>query len=78
MVKMRWNSMVRKHKMSLQAQTFISAKIEQLVHEGYPIKQAKAIAYSEARAKHFKIKKRREPTESEKKYYPSFADNYGY
>lgn len=71
----RWKSFNRKT--SLKAQTFIGERIRQLMREGYPRKQAIAIAHSEARKKGYKIK-HYEPTESEKRYYPSLdVEHYG-
>ena len=64
----RWKAFNRKKK----SQEFISRRIKILMKNGFSQKQASAIAYSEAR------KKKSEPTESEKKYYPSLSNEYGY
>jgi uncharacterized protein YoaH (UPF0181 family) len=64
-------------KLPLRTQLFIQNKIAELMREGYPQKQAIAIAYAEARKKHPKMKSL-EPTKSEKKYYPSLSEEYGY
>ena len=56
-----------RRKMSPQAQVFIRDRISQLMREGYPQKQAIAIAYSEARKKNYKIK--HSPSWHEWKYY---------
>jgi hypothetical protein len=70
--------MVHKKKLPRSVQLFISDKIAELVNEGYPQKQAVAIAYSEARKKHPSLKKRLEPTEHEKIYYPELdTRHYG-
>jgi hypothetical protein len=48
-----------KLKMSVKARTFMGRKIGLLTKEGYAGKQKIAIAYSMARAKGYKISKRR-------------------
>lgn len=40
---------------SKKAQKFISKKIRKNIEEGKPLKQAQAIAYSQARAKGYKV-----------------------
>jgi hypothetical protein len=67
----RWKSFGGK-RTSLKAQVFIRDRISQLMREGYPQKQAIAIAYREARKKGFKIK-HYEPTEHEKEYYYKYG-----
>jgi hypothetical protein len=48
-----------KRKLSKKAQLYISAKIKKLIEEGYPQKQAIAIAYSYARKRGFKVRRKR-------------------
>jgi uncharacterized membrane-anchored protein len=48
-----------KRKLSKKAQSYISAKIKKLIEEGYPQKQAIAIAYSYARKRGFKVRRKR-------------------
>ncbi len=65
----KWHSMIRRRKIPKHIASFISNKIEELMKEGYPRKQAIAIAYSEARKKHPTLKKKLEPTHHEWEYY---------
>lgn len=48
-----------KLKMSLKARGFVGRKISLLAKEGYPPKQRTAIAYSMARAKGYKLPKKK-------------------
>jgi hypothetical protein len=48
-----------KGKLSKKAQSYISRKIKKLIKEGYPQKQAVAIAYSYAKKRRFRVGKRR-------------------
>jgi hypothetical protein len=48
-----------KRKLSKKAQSFISRKIKKLLDEGYPQEQAVAVAYSYAKKRGFKVRKKR-------------------
>ena len=48
-----------KRKLSKKAQSYVSHKIKKLLDEGYPKKQAVAIAYSYARRRGLKVGKKR-------------------